>query len=205
MRLQNPLEVVTSAVSGRVLEVLGKADVWRTRAEIREASGVKSLERVRLVLQELSSQGILEEERDGRQYRYRLNRKHLAAEHVVGLANLRSTFIQRVRALLEGWPVPPAYAALFGSAARDSMDIDSDIDIFVVHGDDVDDAIWEEQLRIAEDVVEGWLGNRLSFLTISCAELRANGRRDAVGSILEEGITLVGSRTWLLRQTADDS
>lgn len=203
MRLQYPLEVVTTAVSGRVLEVLGKGDRWWTRSEIRESSGVKSLERVRLVLHELTMQGIVEEERDGRQYRYRLNRSHLAADQVIGLANLRATFIQRLRLLLGSWAVPPTYAALFGSVARNAMAVESDVDIFVVHGDDIDEQTWDGQLRGAEEEVQGWLGNRVNFLTMSHSELGANGGRDAVGSILEEGITLVGSRAWLLRETAN--
>ncbi len=58
-----------------------------------------------------------------------LNRCHLAAEPIIAIANLRGQFITQLQDEIRSWNPPPPYAALFGSAARSAMRVDSDIDL----------------------------------------------------------------------------
>jgi hypothetical protein len=60
-------------------------------------------------------------------FNYHLNRDHLAAEHIVGLADLQNKLLKRIEDRLESWRPRPRHAAVFGSAARGFMTADSDI------------------------------------------------------------------------------
>jgi len=130
-----------------------------------------------------------------------LNRDHLAAEHIINLADLLSTFLARLSDRLEVWAVPPVYAAVFGSAARGSMTVDSDLDLLLVRPDDAPDELWAAQVdQLVEDVTR-WIGNDTRSLQLTEAELRANGREDPVlQDVLNHGLTVAGSRAWLDQQ-----
>lgn len=64
-----------------------------------------------------------------------------------------STFLGRLTRELEVWTVRPAYAAVFGSAARGTMTVDSDLDLLLVRPDAVGDDLWATQVdRLIEEV-----------------------------------------------------
>jgi hypothetical protein len=69
----------------------------------------------------------------GRNQVHELNREHVAAEVAVLLSGLRIELWRRLRDELGSWRVEPLYACVFGSAARGDGDVDSDIDLLVVH------------------------------------------------------------------------
>jgi len=62
----------------------------------------------------------------------------------VALLDLRGRLFERIRQQLKQWPMPPAAAAVFGSAARGDGDPASDIDVLVVRPENVDetDRLW---------------------------------------------------------------
>lgn len=88
---------------------------------------------VRRSLARLVEQGTVRATLMGRNHVHELNRDHVAAQVAVLLAGLRLELWERFRAELRSWKVPPLYAAVFGSAARGDGDVDSDIDLIVVH------------------------------------------------------------------------
>ena len=92
---------------------------------------MRSVEGVRNALRRLTAQGIVTRERYGNAYVYRLNRAHVAARHIIGLAESGDEVLQRMREQLATWSVPCEFAALFGSAATGSMTEESDIDVLV--------------------------------------------------------------------------
>ena len=111
-----------------------------------------SEEGIRKVLKRLARQGVVSSDRVGNAYAYRLNRDHLAAEHIIGLAHIMSTFLARLTDRLEAWDVPPVYAAVFGSAPRGSMTVDSDLDLLLVQPDDTSEEKWAAQVdHLIED------------------------------------------------------
>src|SRR5262247_3692319 len=99
------------------------------------------------------------------------NRGHLAAPHIGALANLRSDLIARTRAELDAWKAGAEYVALFGSAARDDMRADSDIDLFVVRPAriDADDDGWRAQVDKLTRHVTAWTGNDTRIIELSAA------------------------------------
>lgn len=198
MNLQRPFQVVAPTLDGDVLTLLARADRSVTgRAIEREISA--SHGGVRRALEHLVAEGIVSRERAGRAFLYRLNRDHLAAPWIEGLAFLRLQLIERLRETISDWQLAPDASVLFGSAARGEAVTESDIDILVIRPDEVDadDPTWREQVRALEAAVASWTGNDARVLEYGADEL------DAAEPVLEtaasEGVELHGSLRRLLR------
>jgi predicted transcriptional regulator len=192
------LSTVTPTLDGDVLAVLANNEATFTTGQLHRVLRRHSEEGIRKVLQRLVRQGVVHVERVGQAFAYQLNRDHLAAEHIIALARLSKTFLERLEGRLQSWRVPPVYAAVFGSAARGSMDAASDIDLLLIRPDDVNDEVWEEQVNDLVTDVTKWIGNDARPLELTASEVVARGRVEPVLSdVLREGLTVAGSRTWL--------
>jgi predicted nucleotidyltransferase len=201
MELGRPLSTITPTLDGDVLAVLARHDVTFTTGQLHRLLAQYSQEGIRKVLQRLTRQGIVHSARVGNAYGYRFNRDHLAAEHIIKLADIMSTFLTRLTEELKAWEVPPAYAAVFGSAARGSMTADSDLDLLLVRPDDAPEDVWAAQVdQLVEDVTR-WTGNDTRTLLFTESELLTTGREDPVlQDVLNLGLTVAGSHAWLSKQ-----
>ncbi|PRY35269.1 nucleotidyltransferase domain-containing protein [Umezawaea tangerina] len=198
MELNKPLATVTPTLDGEVLAVLAKVDTAFTAGQLRRVLGHHSEEGVRKVLRRLARQGVVHVEKAGNAFLHRLNHDHLAAQHIIGLARLLETFLARLEERLESWPVPPVYAAVFGSAARGTMTVDSDLDLLLVRPDDADDDLWDAQVAHLVADVGRWTGNDPRPLQFTAAEVEARGVDEPVlRDVLDEGLTVAGNRSWL--------
>jgi predicted nucleotidyltransferase len=201
MQLQRPLRVITPTVDGDVLTALARADTAFTGRGLHRVIGRYSVDGVRKALDRLEQQGIVDVEDVGAAKAYSLNRDHLAASHVIDLARLSDAFVDQLRDRLNAWRPPPVYAALFGSAARSDMRPDSDIDLFVVRPDSVDDedARWTARVRDLSTDAARWTGNDLRVLEVSDSEVRrgVRARRQVFRDIRNDGIRLIGPASYL--------
>src|SRR5712691_6562807 len=128
MDLRRPLRVVAPTLDADILAVLARADKGLSgRAIERETNA--SHGGITSALARLVNEGIVCVDQAGRAHIYRLNRDHLAAPWIEGLASLRLEFINRLREAIESWEIDPVAAVLFGSAARGETNLRSDIDI----------------------------------------------------------------------------
>ncbi|HEX8094197.1 nucleotidyltransferase domain-containing protein [Jatrophihabitans sp.] len=204
MNFSRPIQVVTPTADGDVLYILARAEAAFTPGQVRALAGRYTTQGVRNALNRLAEQGIVHAERTPTSVLYSLNRKHLAAPHVVALAELRTALIGRLRELISTWKTPPVYAALFGSAARSDMRTNSDLDLFLVRPADVvdDDATWAEQLSDLSTAATAWTGNDTRILDY--AETRTPVRTGVPDPLLTEvsthGLTLYGPLGWLRMQ-----
>lgn len=203
MILNRPLEAVTPTVDGDVLAVLARADAAFTPPQVRDLAGRHSVAGVRNALNRLTDQGLVHSEQVGRAFIYRLNRDHVAAPHVVALAEAGQTVLQRMRELLASWATPPDYAALFGSAATGKMTTSSDLDVLIVRPTTVDamgEAAWHDQLDDFALSCTRWTGNDTRVLELSAAEIRDGAATDRVlRAIARDGIHLAGPTEYLSR------
>ena len=209
MQLQHPLRVITPTVDGDVLTVLAGATTSFTSGDVlRLASGSWSRSGIRKSLDRLAAQGIVDVVKVGAGYAFSLNRDHLAAPYVVGIAHLRAELLDRLSAALrEEAPGPPRWAALFGSAARAQMTLTSDIDIFVVPSDDVDPDVWADWSAGFSSSVSRWTGNDARLLEMSTAEVaRSVTSGDPIlTSVARDAVPLLGDPRWLHRQLRQTS
>lgn len=142
--------------------------------------------------------------RAGQAWIYELNRAHLAAVHVVALAGLRRALVERVGDVMSGWSITPEYPALFGSAAKGGMRVDSDIDMLVVRPDatDLDNAAWRHDIDALASAVPAWTGNDAQILELTASEVAAARRKKServLQDIANDGITLFGPDRYLRR------
>lgn len=200
MELNRPFATVTPTLDGDVLAVLATHDATFTTGQIHRVLNKFSEEGIRKVLSRLVLQGVVLAERVGHTYSYRLNTAHLAAEPIVALAKLFNKFLTRLEEQLSGWDHRPAYAAVFGSAVRGTMTADSDVDLFLVRQNDTPLTEWEIQINELAAAVTAWTGNDARAVEYTVAELRSGRTEPMVQEVLEHGLTVAGSRAWLLKQ-----
>ncbi|MEU0789672.1 nucleotidyltransferase domain-containing protein [Amycolatopsis sp. NPDC005961] len=201
MELNRPLATVTPTLDGDVLAVLAGFDGTFTTGQLHRVLGKHSEEGIRKVLQRLVRQGVVHSDRVGNAFAYRFNRDHLAAEHITGLAGLRGRLLERIESTLESWQSRPKYAAVFGSAARGSMMVDSDIDLLLVRPDEANEDRWALQVDGLAADVSRWTGNDARILEFTVAEVAARGPDEPVLSdVLRDGLTVAGRHAWLAGQ-----
>lgn len=199
MLLTRPFETVTPTVDGDVLGVLSAADQWFPLSHIHALVNDRSRSGIRKALQRLVEQGIVLRQQLGSQFAYRLNRDHLAAPAVIELAHLYATYLNQLRSLVQGWPAEPAFAALFGSAARGDMRTDSDIDIFLVrpHAAEHDPArtVWDTNVSELQSASTRWTGNDTRVLEMGEADVARGltGGDQVLLDIRSDGVPLAGS------------
>ena len=129
---------------------------------------------------------------------YSLNREHLAAPFVIGISRLRNSLWDKVRTELRRGPVQPIYAAAFGSAIRRDHDTESDIDLFLVSGMNVDEARWDAIVGRLSSRVTRWTGNDARVLHMPEFEVRRQIEHQPVlSSIVKQNVHLIGDPSWL--------
>lgn len=200
MNLSRPLSTVTPTLDGDALAVLAQHDAAFTTGQLHRILTRSSEDGLRKALQRLTKQGIVLTERVGNAYTYRLNRDHLAATHVVGLARLLSTFLEHLTREFEAWDVRPAYAAVYGSAASGTMRVDSDIDLLVIRPDRVGDDLWGTQVDRLAETVTRWTGNDARPLQLTASHLASAGGDPVLRDVLAHGLTVAGTQAWLRKQ-----
>jgi predicted nucleotidyltransferase len=200
MQLNRPFATVTPTLDGDVLAVLATHDTTFTTGQIHRILNDFSEEGIRRVLTRLVVQGVVLADRVGNASAYRLNTEHLAAEPIRALAGLTNTFFTRLEQHLEEWEEPPVYAAVFGSAARGTMTVNSDLDILLVRNDDASDRVWLRQVGELANIVTRWTGNDARVVEYTVSNLRAARSEPMVRDVLDHGLTVAGTRAWLIKQ-----
>jgi hypothetical protein len=163
--------------------------------------GDHSLQGVRYALNRLVEQGVVLSERVGNTYTYRFNVDHLAAEPITALARLANTLYARIAAHLGDWAEPPAYAAVFGSAATGTMRPDSDIDLFLLReSDDAgSDDEWDAQVNGLASAVTMWTGNDGRPVVFTTAELLRAAGEPLLADVIAQGVAVYGKRSRLTK------
>lgn len=189
MLLHRPFQTVTPTLDGPVLQVLAGADTRFSVTQVTELVGDASPDGVRKALNRLAEQGVVLRDEAGVTFFYRLNRDHLMAAAIQEIAGARSHLRQRVAEHAQAWTVPPRLLALFGSAARGDMHIDSDLDLVAV-ADDVDER-WLDDLGALCAAMTSWTGNDTRPLVLSAAEL-TGGPEPVLVELGRDAIVLFG-------------
>ena len=101
MDLANPMQSVIPSAQGAVLNVLARTDEPLSGRRVAELTRPKfSQARVNAILQKLADSGIVLRESSPPANLYRLNKKHVATEGILTLADMWATVLSRIRAEL---------------------------------------------------------------------------------------------------------
>lgn len=203
MQLNKPFATVTPTLDGDVLAVLASADVTFTISQVQRILNTASGEGIRKVLNRLTAQGVVLHDEVGRTHTYRINAQHLAAEPIMALSRLNSTFLSRLQQHLRGWGATLRYAAVFGSAATGRMRLDSDIDLFLVRAVDNDDDVWEQRTTELARLITAWTGNDGRIVEYDEDGFRAAAQagEHLLRDVAKQGLTVAGTRAWFNAQT----
>ncbi|WP_354239267.1 nucleotidyltransferase domain-containing protein [Arthrobacter sp. UYEF20] len=178
-----------------VLYVLARADAEFTVPQIVKLLPERgSLAGVRKALNRLTEHGVVLERVAGRTHTYHLNREHLIADAVVAMATAKTQLADRIRREVSSWEFAPRAVKIFGSAARNEMRTDSDIDIFIALPNDVDDDLAEERIAALAMKISAWTGNDARPLVYREREIRP---APIFESIAKEGLDIAGKAGWL--------
>ena len=193
MDLSDPIHSVISSVQGDVLVALARSGQLLSARGVAElVSDRASPSGVKAALRSLVASGLVTGEPHPPVILYRLNRRHLAADGIEPLANLRGRLIDSMREHIAAWTAPSRGAYLFGSTARSEGNVESDRDVLVVRpeGCDPDDPTWLGQLHDFASDVTAWTGNdcriiessekEVGELLASSDRLARNLRSDAI-------------------------
>jgi Nucleotidyltransferase domain len=207
MDYRRPLLLITPTLDGDVLAALARADIELSGRELARHVRHGSPEGIRRAADRLVGQGTVLRRPAGAAHLYRLNREHLAAPWIEGLASLREQLIERLRAQIARWGQPARVALLFGSVARNEATADSDLDLFIVRPGscDPDSEPWRDQLLDLQRSATAWTGNDARVLEYGEQELAALAGASLLDDVLRDGIELFGSLRTLRRLIRTES
>jgi predicted nucleotidyltransferase len=177
--LSNPISVVIPSLEGQVLRVLAHTTAPLSGSRIAELVTAGSNPGIRTALGRLVRHGTVLARRSGPSVLYTANRDHLiwpTVEHAVQAADtLLDTLQDRIadlaRAHLGQLEAERTTLALFGSVARGTSTLDSDIDIVVVFPDNIDAHTIEQFVDAVTAGVERWTGNSCNVYDVTSARL----------------------------------
>jgi hypothetical protein len=203
MDFRRPLQVVTPTLDGDVLSVLARADAEMTGRELQRVIGHGSHQGIRNAADRLAEQGVVSRRSAGNAYLYELNRDHVAASWIEGLASLPAQVLDHLRDAIRRWEHPPTLVALFGSVPRGEATPESDLDLLVVRPADCepDQPAWQEQLSNLQMLASAWTGNDARILEFGEQELTGGEPRQIFADAARDGIELYGTLRLLRRRS----
>jgi len=191
--MSQPIGTVIPTLDGPVLSVLARTELPLTGRKVHQLAAGGSESGTRKVLRRLARTGLVTATEVGASIQYALNREHLAAAAVLELTGLRQRLFQRIRSAIEQWSLKPTHASIFGSTARGDGDLDSDVDLLLVHKfTDPPDA-WVRQVGELGEQVYAWTGNHLQTYELSETELAAHlqAGEPIVKDWVRDGVTVL--------------
>lgn len=179
MDLSDPISVVIPSLEGQVLRVLAHTTAPLSGSRIAELVTTGSNPGIRTALGRLVRHGTVLARRSGPSILYTANRDHLTwptIEHAVQAADtlldtLGDHIADLARAHLGQLDAERTTLALFGSVARGTSTLDSDIDIVAVFPDNLDAHTIEQFVDAVTAGVERWTGNSCNVYDVTSARL----------------------------------
>jgi predicted nucleotidyltransferase len=195
MNLTEPLDGLTSPVEAAVLRVLAKSDAGFSGRQLHVLAGVGSTSSVHRALAAFVHLGLVLPESRPPAIIYRANRDHVLWPVVDLALGARERALDSIVQFCLANAPADLTVLLFGSVARRESTLDSDIDLFVVFPDSIDDELEAEFTYRLADHVEHVTGSEAQVLHLRRAELakRLDDDDPLVVNVIEDGHLLHGA------------
>ena len=182
-----------------VLRALAQRSSPATAAQLSRVAGKGTPTGIRRALVRLAGHGLVSSEQVADRTVYTLNRDHVLYPAVSDLLRVSDELSRRLRSEISDWQVPPASAALYGSAARRDGDTSSDIDLLIIRPANLTSrqrALWAAQVDRIRNLTQRWTGNRCQITDRSVSSLKAltRSREPITDNWRKEAIVLAGAR-----------
>ncbi len=192
----HPYTAVCPSLDGEVLQVLAGTNMGLTGRQVALLAGRNSHSGVLQVLNRLTDQGLVDRAELNRAHLFALNREHLAARAVELLMSMREKLLELIRRELDGWQIAPVHVSLFGSTARGDGDTQSDVDLFVVRPNEVDndEPAWCAQIDDLQRRIRRWTGNHAGIVQVPKLQMAhlLDEEPPIVAELRSDAITLHG-------------
>lgn len=175
MNLTEPLADIASPGAAAILRRLALLEAPTSGRRIALLAGVPPRRAV-AVFHDLLEIGLVNRERVGQAWLYRLNRRHLYWSPIEAILSAPSTIESLIDSILTEHADPETSAAVFGSFARREAGRGSDIDLLVVWSDQISPEAREATIAALTDAVEPLTGNRLGLLELAWPDLERMAR-----------------------------
>jgi predicted nucleotidyltransferase len=196
MDLTHPIESVIPGAQGRVLRALLGSGREMSTSDVARVADISQPHASR-VLGRLVDLGIVRRRHVPPSLMHQLVAGNAVVTMLESLGALPTQAIEHLRLGAQHLRPAPRAAILFGSLARGTASVESDIDVLVVRPSDVDDVAWASAIDAWVDDVQRFVGNSVNLIEIETEEWTA--RRDEsdglFASIRAEGIDLLTKST----------
>ncbi|MFD4422087.1 nucleotidyltransferase domain-containing protein [Agromyces sp. NPDC058484] len=195
MQLQHPIAAVSGGVEGEVLAVLARDPAGQMDVAMLARMTSKSYTGVRHAIRRLVQQGTVLETTIGSRTVFRFNAEHVLANAITEMASAKSRVLDALRdAVEQGFTSRPEFAVVFGSAARDEMTPDSDIDLFFVRSGSADPDLFDDEAAVIAARTSRLTGNDTRILTYDLTELeQGSDAHPVLAEVARDGVMLQGS------------
>jgi predicted nucleotidyltransferase len=195
MNLSEPLEGLMSGVEAAVLRVLSRTDVGFSGRQVQALANLGSTSSVHRALKAFVNLGLVSAEQRPPSIVYRIERAHALWPVVeLGLA-ARSRVFDSIRDFCaQDFPEDlDVSVVVYGSVARRESTGESDIDLFIVYPDGIDDAAVDFNYQLSQQL-ERLTGNDAQIVSMRRSDFSARVRDGdpLVGNVLADGILLHG-------------
>ncbi|QAY59271.1 nucleotidyltransferase domain-containing protein [Microbacterium protaetiae] len=196
MNLSEPLDGLTSMVEAAVLRVLARADAGFSGRQVHTLAGVGSTSSVHRALGHLVRVGIVTAESRPPAIIYRANREHALWPVIESGLGARARVFDGIRHFCEH-DLPEDLdltVVVYGSVARRESTLESDVDLFVVYPDGIDDDARAEFSYMLASHVQRATGNETQVYSVERAEAvqRLSEDDPLVANVVEDGILVFG-------------
>lgn len=187
-----PLEALFPGSAASILEVLVSNSEPMTMRQLAERAGT-SHPSVAIHIERFESLGLVRRQIVGRSHLVSLT-ESAASEAIRNLVNIRRTVLEMMRTSVAGIDPKPEGVIVFGSFARGTTQLESDIDVaIIVAADLVENPEWLASVARWTDAVAEFAGNPVSELVVTVDELRDRVETPLWQGINREGIVLTGA------------
>lgn len=197
MNLSEPLDGLTSAVEAAVLRALARTDAGFSGRQVHALARKGSVSSVHRALTHLVHVGVVSSEARPPAIIYRINREHVLWPVVEQGLKARSRVFDSIRTFCER-DLPDEYeitVVIYGSVARRTSTLDSDVDLFVVCPDGTDEDLRADLGYRLADHVQRITGNDAQLYSMERTEFRRRLAENdpLVANVVGDGLLLFGT------------